>query len=124
MVTSCPQPIVEDAVEQAECLILTKPEWFEREDFLDWRQGKADGQWCSPACWLPAQRRGEYTDVFLSFDRRWLDVAPCTEPGCEHVWEGSDSEGFPADIYEEIGTILHDHGLQYGMIWIKAGDGM
>jgi hypothetical protein len=46
-------------------------------------------------------------DVFLVFDRRWLPTQ--TEPGCEHLWEASDGEGLPDDIYKTIGKILHQH---------------
>jgi hypothetical protein len=56
-------------------------------------------------------------DVFLTFDRRWLSVQP--EPGSEHLWEASDGEGLPDDIYETIGKILHQHGRHHGVIWIK-----
>jgi hypothetical protein len=106
-------------VELTECLVIMAPKWFEREDFLDWRQGKAPEQWCGPACWNPQERTGEYNDVFMSFDRRWLDYSPNAEPGYEHLWEASDSEGLPNDIYEEIGRLLHDHGLRHGVLWIK-----
>jgi hypothetical protein len=56
-------------------------------------------------------------DVFLTFDRRWLPTQ--TEPDSEHLWEASDGEGLPDDIYDTIGKILHQHGLHHGVIWIK-----
>jgi hypothetical protein len=104
-------------VERAECLVLIVPEWFQREDFLDWRQGKTESQWCGPACWFPNERTGDYLDVFLTFDRGWPPRQP--EPGCEHLWEASDGDGLPEDIYEAIGRILHQQGLHRGIIWIK-----
>ena len=36
-------------VELAPCLVLIAPAWFQRDDFLDWRQGKAECQWLPPA---------------------------------------------------------------------------
>ncbi|MBL8795478.1 MAG: hypothetical protein JNM56_16355 [Planctomycetia bacterium] len=108
------------STEKAECLIIIAPAWFLREDFLDWRQGKRLEQWDRPACWDPQDRDGEYADVFLVFDRRWLELSPL-EPGTEHCWEGSDQQGLPDDLYETIGKLLHERGLRYGVLWIKAG---
>ncbi len=104
-------------IELTECLILTVPAWFAREDFLDWRQGKAEGQWCGPACWLPDDRTGDHTDVFLTFDTDW-PPSP-REPGTEHFWYGSDADTLPFDIFEMIGQILHEHGLHKGLLWLK-----
>ncbi len=104
-------------VEVAQCLILTVPAWFAREDFLDWRQGRAEGQWSGPACWLPQDRTGDYTDVFLTFD---IGFPPRQrEPGTEHFWEGSDADTLPFDIYEIIGKLLHQHGLGQGVLWLR-----
>jgi hypothetical protein len=105
--------------EKAECLIIIAPAWFLREDFLDWRQGKRLEQWDRPACWNPQDRDGEYANVFLVFDRRWLDIGP-PEPGMEHCWEGSDQPGLPDDLYETISKLLHERCLHYGVLWIKA----
>lgn len=105
-------------IEQAECLIIIAPTWFQREDFLDWRQGKRLEQWDRPACWNPEDRAAEYADVFLVFDRR-LERASL-EPGTEHCWEGSDQQGLPDDLYETIGKLLHQRGLHYGLLWIKS----
>jgi hypothetical protein len=103
-------------VEKAECLVLTAPEWFQREDFLDWRQGRAEGQWCAPASWFPQDRLGDYVDVFMTFDRGW--PIEC-EPGCEHLWECSDGDGLSEDIYQAIGKLLYQQGLHHGVIWIR-----
>jgi hypothetical protein len=103
-------------IELAECLVLTVPDWFEREDFLDWRQGRAEGQWTGPACWLPHERTGDYADVFVTFD---LSFPPRTEPGTENFWEGSDADTLPFDLYEAIGKILHERHLHKGVLWLK-----
>jgi len=103
----------------AECLVLTAPAWFAREDFRDWRQGRAEGQWCGPACWLPQDRAGEFTDVFLTFDRGQPLEPEATASGQECFWEGSDADTLPDDIYLVIGRLLHDHGLHRGVLWIK-----
>lgn len=105
--------------EKAECLIIIAPAWFLREDFLDWRQGKRPKQWDRPACWNPQDRTAEYADVFLVFDRRWLELAPL-EPGNEHCWDGSDHQGLPDDLYETIGKLSRERGLRYGVLWIKT----
>ena len=105
--------------ETVQCLIVVAPEWFEREDFLDWRQGKTLDQGSAPACWNPAARQGEYNDVFMVFDRRWAREVPL-EPGTEHCWEGSDSYALPEDIYVAIGKLLCQHGLFYGVIWLRS----
>ena len=114
-----PPVSLQPEVEVAECLILTAPHCFERRDFLDWRQGYAEGQGCAPACWLPDQRTGEFTDVFVTFDRSGESRPPPLEPGYEHLWEGSDVDTMPADIVEEISRILHEHDLYSGVIQIK-----
>ncbi len=103
-------------IELADCLVLTAPAWFAREDFRDWRQGRAEGQWTAPACWLPQDRSGDYTDVFLTFDCSW---PPQSGPGTEFYWEGSDADTRPFDIYEAVGKILHEHGLSKGVLWLK-----
>jgi hypothetical protein len=90
-----PEVVAEPDAEPAECLVLTAPAWFARDDFLDWRQGRAEGRWCGPACWLPQDRRGDYTDVFLTFDRgRPLDPGPADSgmsprrwAGCKRSWK-------------------------------------
>jgi hypothetical protein len=116
-VCSCPPAHVPDIhVEQAECLILTFPAWFAREDFQNWGQGRAEGQWAGPACWLPQERAGDYVDVFMTFDSSF---PPCTEPGTENFWEGSDADTLPFDLYQTIGKILHEHHLHKGVIWLK-----
>jgi hypothetical protein len=104
-------------IEVAECLILTVPAWFAREDFLDWRQGRAEGQWSGPACWFPGDRTGDYTDVFLTFDCSFPPHQG--EPGTEHLWEGSDADTLPFDLYEAIGQLLKEHGLNKGLLWLK-----
>src|SRR5262249_41902106 len=53
-------------VEVGECIIISAPHWFEREDLLDWRQGRAPNQWCQPACWNSTLCKGEYSDVFMT----------------------------------------------------------
>jgi hypothetical protein len=116
-VCTCPPAHVADiSVEHAECLVLTVPAWFAREDFRDWRQGRAEGQWAAPACWLPHERTGDYVDVFMTFD---CSFPPCTEPGTENFWEGSDADTLPFDLYEAIGSILHERRLHKGVIWLK-----
>ncbi len=104
-------------IEVAECLVLTAPAWFARADFLDWRQGKAEGQWAGPACWLPQDRTGDHADVFLTFEADWPPTP--REPGTEHFWYGSDADTLPFDIFEAIGQILHERGLSKGVIWLK-----
>jgi hypothetical protein len=111
-----PQPL---HTESAQCLIIIAPDWFLREDFLDWREGQRLEQWDRPACWNPQDRAAEYADVFLVFDRRWLERASL-EPGNEHCWEGSDQQGLPDDLYETIGKLLHERGLRYGVLWIRS----
>ena len=81
----------------AACLILRVPHWFARADFQDWRQGRAPGQWCAPACWLPGRRHGDYTDAFTTFE------ADDNLPG---AWTGSDADGLHDDIFHAIGTSL------------------
>ena len=105
-------------VELVQCLVIIAPDWFARDDFLDWRQGKRLEQWAGPACWNPKDRDGEYADVFVVFDRGWADDVP-VEPGTEHFWEGSDQEGLPDDIYMDIGRLLHEHDVRLGVVWIK-----
>ena len=78
------------AVERVACLILHVPQWFEREDFLDWRQGRAPGQWQAPACWNPDERSGDHHDVFVVFDRRLVDHTPELAPVEPYVWDGTD----------------------------------
>lgn len=94
--------------ESVSCLKLAAPEWFAREDFLDWRQGKRPGQRGAPACWNPKDRSGEFADVFITYDRA---------DGPE--WEGSDTEDLPNDIYRAIGQLLEERKLDHGVIWLK-----
>lgn len=103
-------------IELAKCLVLIAPDWFAREDFRDWRQGRAEDQWAGPACWLPQERTGDYADVFLTFD---CSFPPGNEPGTENFWEGSDADTLPSDIYESIGLILHEQRLHQGVIWLR-----
>ncbi len=105
-------------VERTECVILHVPQWFERSDFLDWRQGRAPGQWQGPACWNPGQRVGDHNDVFVVFDRRLVDDTPGLEPDEPFVWDGTDITGLPDDIYEAIGIMLHRRKLRYGLLWL------
>lgn len=102
----------------AECLVLVAPDWFARDDFLDWRQGRHPEQWSAPAIWNRDKRTDDYADVFVVFDRRWTDHA-ILEPGTEHCWECSDPEGLPGDIYDAIGRVLLERGLRHGIVWIK-----
>jgi hypothetical protein len=114
-----PGVVAEPDAELAECLVLTAPAWFARDDFLDWRQGQAEGQWCGPACWLPQDRTGAYTDVFVTFDRGRPLEPGVAEPGLERFWEGSDADTLPDDIYLAIGQLLHEYGLRRGVLRIK-----
>lgn len=101
-----------------DCVIISCPEWFEREDFLAWRR-KENG----PAVWKRETDNTEYGDVFITFEGPfWDDDEDCWR------WEGSDSD-LPRDIYNEIATILADldkKGMlmnQYGTIWLNPCSG-
>jgi hypothetical protein len=106
-------------VEVGECIIISAPNWFEREDFLDWRQGRAPSQWCQPACWNSTLRKGEYSDVFMTFDRNPIGQVYHGEEALDYFWEGSDADTLPDDIFETIGEILHTQKSQSGVIWIR-----
>jgi hypothetical protein len=108
------------SVERARCLILHVPQWFDREDFLDWRQGRARGQWQAPACWNPDERDGEHHDVFIVFDRRLVDHTPELGPEKPYIWDGTDLTGLPDDIYQAIGEVLAKRDLRYGILWLTA----
>ena len=88
------------------CLRIDAPEWYRRQDFRDFLNGKRDGQeGRSPAMW---HRRGEepdeMSDVFVTFD----------------TGEGSDAEGIiPDDIWEAICAIAEKHGFEDGIVWIS-----
>lgn len=104
-------------IEMIPCLVLIAPAWFQRDDFLDWRQEKAEYQWLPPATWWPSERNGDYTDVFMTFDRSFPPNQD--EPGTEHFWSGSDADTLPFDIYDAIGRILLERNLHKGIIWLK-----
>jgi hypothetical protein len=95
-------------VRRAACVILRRPRWFRRRDFLDWRQGKHSQ---SPATWGPLCRSGEYCDVFVYFER-------LPSSGADD-WAGSDTEGMPEDIYGDIGRALYELDARNGIVWIK-----
>jgi hypothetical protein len=105
--------------ERSACLILHVPQWFQRGDFLDWRQGQVPHQWEAPATWNPDCRDGPNHDVFVVFDRRPIDDTPEFEPVEGYLWEGSDLAGLPDDIYQAIGTVLAERRLRYGVLWLK-----
>ena len=107
-------------LERATCIILHVPQWFQRSDFLDWRQGLVPGQWEVPACWNPQQREGEHNDVFLVFDRRIVDDSSGYAPDEPYYWDGSDLTGLPDDIYAAIGTVLAERRLKYGVLWLRS----
>jgi hypothetical protein len=121
MIVEQPLPQIEQklTLELAPCVMLSAPDWFKRDDFQDWRQGKADGQWCAPACWLPHDRGTETTDVFMTFDRSGMCSLKTIDPGTENHWEGSDADTLPEDIFQEIGRLLREHNLRFGVLWIK-----
>lgn len=53
------------------CIIVSAPEWFEREDFQNWRNEP------SVATWYKGETEGEFLDTFIHFD------------GLEECWEDS-----------------------------------
>lgn len=97
-----------DRTNSMSCLRIRCPEWFQRDDFQDWRQGK--GKSSCPATWAPSTRDGEYIDVFMTFE-----CGPVFRAG---EWEGSDANTLPPDIYRAIGDLLHKLDLRGGVIWL------
>ena len=97
--------------ERADCLVLNVPDWFAREDFLSWRRAAMTAA-RGLATWAksPTEAPCEFADIFMTFD---------VALGNYSAWEGSDAEDLPADIYAAIGQALHQHGLTYGLIWLK-----
>lgn len=82
------------------CIIVSAPDWFEREDFQNWRNSEA-----TVATWYKGETEGDFLDTFINFEE------------LEDCWEDS----FPADIKRELIDIISSipQSLQYGVIWMK-----
>ena len=92
--------------DSGELVVLKRPDWFEREDFQLWRQGKfGDG----PAAW-----GAHYScdgDVFMTFYR---DPSVAGD-----YWDGSDVDAaMPAYVYADVGRTLREYGCREGVIWL------
>lgn len=114
MPTTDETPTTTPQVELAECVIITAPEWFEREDFRAWLKGPQ-----RPATWhRDANTTYEYADVFITFDG-----------GSDHGargenYEGSDFWGdgegrLPEDIEDAIRLALAKTHATRGVVRIS-----
>jgi hypothetical protein len=61
----------------------------------------------------PERPAAQYSDVFLIAGR--LHGAPPWDT----EWDGSDTDGLPADIAAAIGTTLAQQGLTQAVVWIS-----
>lgn len=100
-------------VEVSECVVISAPGWFEREDFLKWL--RTGGQ---PATWDAGGESTEYSDCFITFDGG-------SNPGdLGENYEGSNFNGggeaaMPEDIEAAIKAALFRAGARCGVLWIK-----
>jgi hypothetical protein len=86
------------------CLQINAPEWYQREDFLQYLQQELR-QPCPSmggATWHRGPRASEFSDLFL-----WFDDG-----------EGSDSDLVPADIWQELCRICKKARFDAGVVWI------
>lgn len=97
--------------ERADCVIITAPHWFAREDFLRWLRLPGAATWDGGA-------GTDYSDTFLTFDAG-------DDPGADgaHIM-GSDfgAEGdraMPADIEREIKRALAGLAVARGVVWLR-----
>jgi hypothetical protein len=89
--------------ETTNCLRINAPQWYQRQDFLDWLNQPSTATW---------HRKGEppseYSDVFVTIDGE----------------EGSDANGvspdsIPEDIWREIVEAARRLGIDYGIVWLS-----
>lgn len=107
-----PPPLECEVETERKLLVLTVPDWFERDDFHNWRRGRIG--FFEPATWnAHASYLTEYDDIFMTFHRDLsLD---------DDEWEGSDVDNdMPAYVYAGIGKILHEYNLHEGVLWLRA----
>jgi len=78
-------------------LVISAPEWFERDDFCEWIKSR------QTATWYEGGSLDEVCDAFTVFDHG----------------SGPDVEALPASIWSEICELADEHGLVYGIIWIN-----
>lgn len=89
------------------CLAINAPEWYLRQDFQDFLEGRRPGQLGPPATWhRPGTAPDEFSDVFVTFDGG----------------EGSDADALPADIWMAIRAAADHYRMTYGVVWIRNLD--
>lgn len=74
-------------------LRLNAPQWYAREDFMQWLDGPASATWHlkgSPAC--------EGSDAFFTHDHREGSDTPCENPRL----------GLPEDVWDEVCRLAED----------------
>lgn len=114
MPTTDENPPTAPSVKLAECVIITAPEWFEREDFRAWLDGPQ-----RPATWhKEGEEAYEYADVFVTFDGG-ANPGPAGEN-----YEGSDFGGageaaLPEDIEAAIKLTLASLHVTWGVVRIS-----
>ena len=96
------------------CMVLSAPEWFERDDFEKYMNGRTEAfDYKNPhrplhfnaASWGYSNQgweAGEFADVFLTYDHD----------------EGSNSD-LPEDIWKAICTAAKENGFEFCVVWIK-----
>lgn len=93
--------------ERVQAVHIMAPPWYEREDFLDFINGRRESQGDSrPATWhLEGQEADEYSDVFVTYDGE----------------EGSDADHIPPDIWEAICVLVREQGITgYAIVRISC----
>jgi hypothetical protein len=91
---------------QLPCLRIDCPEWYEREDFIQWLQA---GVGKGLATWHVAGEVGDMSDVFLVYDNG--------ECGDLFGFQGSDVQ-FPDDLWAEVRRRCDEAGVEYGLVWL------
>jgi hypothetical protein len=87
--------------ERISAIRIHAPEWFERADF---QAMLTDAHINHMATWHSVgYSPTDYSDVFVTVDGV----------------EGSDSDKFPEDIWEEIVNIVLEAGMRFGLVWIS-----
>lgn len=79
-------------------LVISAPEWFQRDDFCQWLHAESTASWIRNG-----ETANEFSDAFTIFDHG----------------SGPDEDDIPSDIWQEICRLAEEQDFVYGVIWIK-----
>jgi len=86
---------------------LNRPEWYDRDDFIEWLDKGADAGKGEPriATWHHGGKPDEYSDIFMTWDQ-----GSGSDQGS--IWD------IPDDIWAEVGEAVKAEGLDFAVIWL------